>query len=74
MHEEVSMWVAAWQSWWWNRVLVRKLPHWTKEMDEVATAREKLVSLECNCSDACKAEEKRLRCECSCDDNRCKTC
>jgi tRNA(Glu) U13 pseudouridine synthase TruD len=34
MSEEVSMWVAAWHSWWWNHVLARKLPHWIREMDD----------------------------------------
>ena len=34
MSEECSLWIAAWQSYWWNQVLARKLPHWVKLMDE----------------------------------------
>lgn len=74
MSEEVSMWVAAWQSWWWNRVLVQKLPHWVKEMEEVATARQQLNSLSCTCNATVKAEHHKLRCQCSCDHDRCNTC
>ena len=81
--EEVSMWVAAWQSWWWNRVLVQKLPHWIKEMEEVATARCKCSSqgstckcssLSCTCDAKVKTENHKLRCQCSCDHRRCRTC
>ncbi len=50
MSEEVSMWVAAWQSWWWNHVLVRKLPGWIREMEEAASTRERLASSTCTCS------------------------
>lgn len=50
MHEEVSMWVAAWQSWWWNQVLAKKLPHWTREAEEAMAAREELPSLRCTCA------------------------
>ena len=74
MSEEVSMWVAAWHSWWWNQVLVRKLPHWIREMDQSAAARVKSQALECVCTEQAKAEHQKLRCECSCDDQRCQTC
>ncbi len=50
MHEEVSMWVAAWQSWWWNQVLAKKLPHWTREAEEAMSARNELPSLQCTCA------------------------
>jgi tRNA(Glu) U13 pseudouridine synthase TruD len=72
--EEVSMWVAAWQSWWWNRVLVQKLPHWIREMEEVATARAKMGSLSCTCNADVKTENHKLRCQCSCDHDRCHIC
>lgn len=74
MSEEVSMWIAAWQSWWWNHVLVRKLPHWVREMDEAASARKELQSLECTCSTGVKTEQTALRGACACDDHRCSTC
>lgn len=74
MSEEVSMWVAAWQSWWWNHVLVRKLPHWISEMEEAAAARKQASTLVCNCNGDVKAENHKLRCQCSCEHDRCTTC
>lgn len=44
--EEVSMWVAAWQSWWWNQVLARKLPHWVREMEEIDALRRQVAASE----------------------------
>ncbi|MBX9689866.1 MAG: tRNA pseudouridine(13) synthase TruD [Candidatus Obscuribacterales bacterium] len=72
MSEEVSIWVAAWHSWWWNRVLVRKLPHWIREMDDAANTHEAWSAATCNCSDATKEEVQRLNGSCRCDNERCK--
>lgn len=33
MQEETSLWVGAWQSFWWNQVLIHKLPHWLLELE-----------------------------------------
>ncbi len=41
MSEECSLWIAAWQSFWWNQVLARKLPHWIKEMELTEQGRAK---------------------------------
>lgn len=41
MSEECSLWIAAWQSYWWNQVLGRKLPHWVKQMELAEQGRTK---------------------------------
>lgn len=33
MKDETSLWVAAWQSYWWNQVLFHNLPDWTCQME-----------------------------------------
>ena len=74
MNEETSMWVAAWQSWWWNHVLVRKLPHWVREAEEASAMRKQVATLECSCNAGVKDEGSKLRSQCACEDKRCSTC
>lgn len=74
MPEEISMWVAAWTSWWWNRVLARKLVHWTNELDEAAAAQDQLQGLRCTCSDQLRQERSKLHAQCDCERDRCTVC
>lgn len=67
--EEVSMWAAAWQSWWWNQVLARKLPHWVREMEEIDELRRQVSACQCpactkslqKSKEATRTENCRLR-------------
>ena len=47
MSEECSLWIAAWQSYWWNQVLSRKLPHWVKQMELAEEGRTKFDPSKC---------------------------
>lgn len=33
MSDDTSLWVSAWQSWWWNHVVASELPGWISQME-----------------------------------------
>lgn len=71
MWDECSLFVAAWQSWWWNLVLSRKMYGWIREMDGSQSDRRRSEA-PCNCGGAehtCEDEGGEHR-----RGNQCKTC
>lgn len=71
MWDEVSLFVAAWQSWWWNQVLSKKMYGWLKEMDTAKVQAERQGNAPCSCGGSCHT------CDNESDDYRtgpCKAC
>ncbi len=70
MWDECSLFVAAWQSWWWNRVLARKMYAWVREMDAACDSRHRKDGIPCTCNGAshdCQDEESSTECQaCKC--------
>lgn len=70
MWDECSLFVAAWQSWWWNLVLAKKLYGWVKAMDQASTSRDRKDGTACTCEGnghECQDDESTSECKaCKC--------
>lgn len=77
MWDEVSLFVAAWQSWWWNLVLSKKMYGWLKEMDTAKVQAERKGNAPCHCGGnghTCDEEGEDTRRSGPCKACRCPRC